>query len=129
MTLADARLWFRYRCKILDNTKRNRSSQWEIECTADTSLQEKRKHRNSRKNVHLTGNTDIHYVSCIHIVYPQIYPYLHFVSSDISILTRCISIKVFFHCGCLPLRSSSIGVIFHRGHLPLRTSSIEGVFH
>ena len=29
MTLADARLWFRYRCKILDNIKGNRSSQWE----------------------------------------------------------------------------------------------------
>ena len=27
MTLADARLWFRYRCKILDNIKGNRSSQ------------------------------------------------------------------------------------------------------
>ena len=29
MTLADARLWFRYRCQIMDNIKGNRSSQWE----------------------------------------------------------------------------------------------------
>ena len=29
LTLADARLWFRYRCQILDNIKGNRSSQWE----------------------------------------------------------------------------------------------------
>ena len=28
MTLADARLWFRYRCQIIDNIKGNRSSQW-----------------------------------------------------------------------------------------------------
>ena len=29
LTLLDARLWFRYRCQILDNIKGNRSSQWE----------------------------------------------------------------------------------------------------
>ena len=29
MTLADARLWFRYRCQIIENIKGNRSSQWE----------------------------------------------------------------------------------------------------
>ena len=29
MTLADARLWFIYRCQILDDIKGNRSSQWE----------------------------------------------------------------------------------------------------
>ena len=28
MTLADARLWFRYRCQIIENIKGNRSSQW-----------------------------------------------------------------------------------------------------
>ena len=28
MKLADARLWFRYRCQIIDNIKGNRSSQW-----------------------------------------------------------------------------------------------------
>ena len=28
MALADARLWFQYRCQIIDNIKGNRSSQW-----------------------------------------------------------------------------------------------------
>ena len=28
MTLADARLWFKYRCQIIDNLKGNGSSQW-----------------------------------------------------------------------------------------------------
>ena len=30
MTPADARLWFRYRCQIIENIKGNRSSQWII---------------------------------------------------------------------------------------------------
>ena len=39
MTLADARLWFRYRCQIIDNIKGNRSSQWrnDMECRHCTS--------------------------------------------------------------------------------------------
>ena len=28
MTLASARLWFRYRCQIIDNIKGNKSSMW-----------------------------------------------------------------------------------------------------
>ena len=39
MTLADARLWFRYRCQIIENIKGNRLSQWEnrMDCRHCTS--------------------------------------------------------------------------------------------
>ena len=32
-TLADARIWFRYRYQIIDNIKGNRSSQWRNDIT------------------------------------------------------------------------------------------------
>ena len=39
MTLADARLWFRCRCQIIDNIKGNSSSQWkhDMACRLCTS--------------------------------------------------------------------------------------------
>ena len=47
LTLSDARIWFRYRSKILDNIKGNRSSQWEnrMHCRHCTSgLRETQNH-------------------------------------------------------------------------------------
>ena len=43
MTLADARLWFRHRCQIIDNIKGNRSSQWkhDMACRLCTSGENK----------------------------------------------------------------------------------------
>ena len=43
MTLADARLWFSYRCQIIDNVKWNKSSQWkhDMACRLCTSGENK----------------------------------------------------------------------------------------
>ena len=37
MTLADARLWFRYRCQNMDNIKGTDHPNGKTECTADTA--------------------------------------------------------------------------------------------
>ena len=64
MTLADARLWFRYRCQIIDNIKGNKSSIWkhDMACRLCTSGENKTQDyfercsstKDMRKNLDLT---------------------------------------------------------------------------
>ena len=46
MTLADARLWFRYRCQIIDNIKGIRSSKHTVETQHGVPTMHKREKRN-----------------------------------------------------------------------------------
>ena len=51
MNLMNARIWFRYRCKITAHIKGNKSSLYNgITCNAACVSQGKTKHKNTRKN-------------------------------------------------------------------------------